>query len=228
MQPEEQLTLKLLKSVEERSDLSQRRLASELGIALGLVNAYINRCTRKGLIRIRGKSPRRYLYFLTPKGFAEKARLSTHYLARSLEFYRLSSEEFRSLFRRFDHNKRTRIALYGISDLAEIVILVAGTEEHIEITAIYDQESDQSTFHQVPVLSDFSDHPKSDLIMVTDLEDPGKNIRNWLNKQMLIRSIYQKYLELSHELPEFSISNIFSIRNINWSEVRVQRSKMRE
>jgi|TARA_B100001971_G_scaffold11643_1_gene9267 DNA-binding MarR family transcriptional regulator len=189
VQPEEQLTLKLLKSVEERSDLSQRRLASELGIALGLVNAYINRCTRKGLIRIRGKSPRRYLYFLTPKGFAEKARLSTHYLARSLEFYRLSSEEFRSLFRRFDHNKRTRIALYGISDLAEIVILVAGTEEHIEITAIYDQESDQSTFHQVPVLSDFSDHPKSDLIMVTDLEDPGKKYKE-LVEQADVDKVY--------------------------------------
>ncbi len=189
MQPEEQLTLKLLKSVEERSDLSQRHLASELGIALGLVNAYINRCARKGFIRIRGKSPRRYLYFLTPKGFAEKARLSTQYLARSLVFYRLSAEEFRSLFRRFDHNKRTHIALYGFSDLAEIVILVAGVEEHIEITAIYDKESGQSTFHQVPVLSDYSDYPKSDLNIVTDLKDPGKKYKE-LVEQIEVEKIY--------------------------------------
>jgi Winged helix-turn-helix DNA-binding len=45
---ETRLLLGLLESVERGEVKSQRRLASELGIALGLVNAYLKRCMRKG------------------------------------------------------------------------------------------------------------------------------------------------------------------------------------
>ena len=46
------ILLDLLSSVERDGDQSQRRLASELGIALGLVNAYLRRCVRKGLVKV--------------------------------------------------------------------------------------------------------------------------------------------------------------------------------
>ncbi|MAG01265.1 MAG: MarR family transcriptional regulator [Acidiferrobacteraceae bacterium] len=183
LEKEDQLTLKLLNTVEEKSDISQRHLASELGIALGLTNSYINRCARRGLIRIRGKSPRRYLYFLTPKGFAEKAKLSTRYLAKSLGFYRASADEFRTLFQKYETVKGLRVILSGLSDLAEIAILIAGAEENIEITAIYDKDSDQSIFHQIPIYSDYSTVPMCDLIIVTCMQDPVITYTELVEKQ---------------------------------------------
>ncbi len=80
LQKEDQLTLKLLNTVEEKSDISQRHLASELGIALGLTNSYLNRCARRGSDPNQGKVAQALSLFLTPKGFAEKAKLSTRYL----------------------------------------------------------------------------------------------------------------------------------------------------
>ena len=67
-----EILLGLLNSVEENGARSQRHLAAELGIALGLVNAYLKRCVKKGLLKVGEAPARRYAYYLTPQGFAEK------------------------------------------------------------------------------------------------------------------------------------------------------------
>src|SRR5438045_4898592 len=81
------IVLGLLESVERDGVQSQRKLASELGIALGLVNAYLKRCVRKGLLKIGQAPPRRYAYYLKPHGFAEKSRLTVEYLYSSFYFF---------------------------------------------------------------------------------------------------------------------------------------------
>src|ERR1700685_4267370 len=82
------ILLDLLNSVERDGGQSQRKLASELGIALGLVNAYLKRCVKKGLLKAREAPARRYVYYLTPQGFAEKSKLTVDYLSYSFSFYR--------------------------------------------------------------------------------------------------------------------------------------------
>ncbi len=71
-----EITLGLLNTVHENTSLTQRSIAQELGIALGLTNAYLKRCVKKGFIKVRQIPRNRYVYYLTPKGFAEKSRLS--------------------------------------------------------------------------------------------------------------------------------------------------------
>jgi DNA-binding MarR family transcriptional regulator len=95
---EEKLTLELLNAIDQRSDLSQRNLAQQMGIALGLTNSYLKRCARKGLVKVSEAPANRYLYYLTPKGFAEKARLTGRYLANSLTFYRQAGESCSAIF----------------------------------------------------------------------------------------------------------------------------------
>src|SRR5258708_8497310 len=84
----ERILLGLLASVERDGAQSQRKLASELGIALGLVNAYLKRCVKKGLLKVSEAPARRYVYYLTPQGFAEKSKLTVDYLAYSFSFFR--------------------------------------------------------------------------------------------------------------------------------------------
>src|SRR5215467_8252347 len=89
----QRIVLGLLQSVERDGGQSQRRLASELGIALGLVNAYVRRCVKKGLVKVRAAPTRRYAYYLTPQGFAEKSRLTVEYLSHSFSFFRQARVE---------------------------------------------------------------------------------------------------------------------------------------
>ena len=73
----------LLHAVDADGARSQRHIAAELGIALGLVNSYLKRCVRKGWIKVNQAPARRCAYYLTPQGFAEKSRLTVQYLSTS-------------------------------------------------------------------------------------------------------------------------------------------------
>ena len=92
----------MLNAVEENAVLTQRSLARGLGIALGLANAYLKRCVTKGYIKVTQAPANRYAYYLTPKGFAEKSRLTTQYLTNSFDFFRLARNQCDALFAEFD------------------------------------------------------------------------------------------------------------------------------
>ena len=69
--------LELLKSVERDGAQSQRRLKTKLGIALGLVNANLKRCVKKGFVKVGLERPVASLCVLpNAAGFAEKSRLT--------------------------------------------------------------------------------------------------------------------------------------------------------
>ena len=121
MTPEELRTLTLFNTVERRPEINQRKLAGELGISLGLTNTYIQRVLKKGWIRAQQVKPRRWLYFLTPKGVLEKSRLSLSYLNRTLNSFReLKSKGDEHL--RFLSKKGVKgIHLCGEDDLIEVL-----------------------------------------------------------------------------------------------------------
>src|SRR5271170_8300976 len=139
------IVLGLLESVERNGAQSQRKLASDLGIALGLVNAYLKRCVKKGLVKIGQVPPRRYAYFLTPHGFAEKSRLTVEYLSTSFSFFRRAREDCSSVLRTAHARGWNRVALVGVSDLAEIATICA-LEQGIAIVAVVDAKSTNDRF----------------------------------------------------------------------------------
>jgi hypothetical protein len=124
-QTEQKVMVHLLTEIEENPSFTQRGLASELGIALGLMNQYLKRCVTKGWIRASQISPRRITYFLTPEGFKEKSHMAIDYLARSLTFFRDARTQCNTLFEACHQKGWQKIALVGEGDLADIAQLVA-------------------------------------------------------------------------------------------------------
>lgn len=174
---EEKLTLDLLNAINKRSDLSQRHLARQMGVALGLANSYIKRCTHKGLVKICEAPANRYLYYLTPKGFAEKARLTGQYLTNSLEFYRHAGESFSSIFKSCRDDGKERILLCGVSDLAEIA-LIRAQEAEIDIVGVYDPEASLELFFTKPVWSSFNKVGAFDVCLLTNISSPYESYKS--------------------------------------------------
>ena len=145
------LMLALLDSVDRDCGQSQRRLAAELDVALGLVNAYLKRCINKGLVKVSKTSPRRYAYYLTPQGFAEKSRLTVEYLSRSFEFFRQAKADCNALFAAAAAAGLHRLVLAGKSDLAEIVAICA-LQSKVEIVAAVDPAASDDSFVGVPLV----------------------------------------------------------------------------
>jgi DNA-binding MarR family transcriptional regulator len=151
---EARIMLGLLESVERDGGQTQRRMASELGVALGLVNAYLKRCVKKGLLKVSEAPARRYAYYLTPQGFAEKARLSVDYFSHSFSLFRRARAEYGDLFNLATSRGFSRIVLAGVSDLAEIATICA-LEGSVEVVAAVDGACGRSKFVGVAVFSSF-------------------------------------------------------------------------
>ena len=115
----------LLAAVSDSDQHTQRSLASRLNVALGLANALLRRCVAKGLIKIQNAPARRYAYYLTPQGFAEKSRLVAEYLETSLNFFRHARSQYEELFTALASRGISRIAIAGSGELAEIALLSA-------------------------------------------------------------------------------------------------------
>lgn len=163
------ITLGLLKSVERDGGQSQRRIASDLGIAVGLVNAYLKRCVRKGLVKVSEAPARRYAYYLTPQGFAEKSRLTIEYLAYSFSFFRQARADCAKTLSSAHDKGWRRIVLAGISELAEVAALCA-LESGITIVAVTDATAGAATFMGAPVVRSFDAIPgEADAVVITDL-----------------------------------------------------------
>jgi DNA-binding MarR family transcriptional regulator len=119
------LTLGLLRAIEDDPRQSQRSLAARLGIAVGLTNAVLKRAAAKGLVKVGTAPARRYAYYLTPQGFAEKSRLTLQYLEHSLTVIRDAREAFAAEFMTCRCQGWTRVAILGGGEMADIALLGA-------------------------------------------------------------------------------------------------------
>ncbi|HEX5425730.1 MAG TPA: winged helix-turn-helix transcriptional regulator [Candidatus Acidoferrales bacterium] len=166
------IMLGVLDAVEQDRVQSQRRLASELGIALGLTNAYLKRCVKKGLVKVRQAPARRYAYYLTPQGFAEKSRLTVEYLSYSFGFFRQAKTDCSELFNLAKGHGVRSVLLIGQSDLAEIAALCA-MEHGVKIVGIVQKGAAKPEFIGLPVFADFEAVMESfDAVLIADLLKP--------------------------------------------------------
>ncbi len=166
-----EITLPILQTIEQQSNMTQRGLAKRLGLALGLTNSYLKHCISKGLVKIEQIPANRYLYYLTPKGFAEKSRLMAEHLSRSFRFYRRASDSCLKIFTECRLKNRRDVVLYGISDLAEIAVLQAARAE-INVLGIFDPSSDRDTFLDYSVWRKLPNLPPESVYVITTLEAP--------------------------------------------------------
>ena len=165
------IMLGLLDSVEREGAKSQRRLAAELGIALGLVNAYLKRCVKKGLVKVRQAPARSYAYYITPQGFSEKSRLTVEYLSSSFSFFRQAKGECSELFRAAKENGVQTVVLVGQSDLAEIAALCA-IEHSVDIVGVVEAQRTSGQFIGFPVFARLDEIPRSfDAALITSVRN---------------------------------------------------------
>jgi EPS-associated MarR family transcriptional regulator len=93
--------LKVLREITQTPEMTQRELSSRLGISLGKVNFLVNALIQRGLIKAHNfknsNNKKAYLYYLTPRGFEEKAKITYRFLKRKMKQYEQLEEQIRLL-----------------------------------------------------------------------------------------------------------------------------------
>ncbi len=150
MEREAQRDLEILTELARGEPTTQRGLARKLGIALGLANLYLKRLARKGHIKITTIPSNRIKYLVTPKGIAEKTRLTYEYMDYSLQLYRRTRQVLRETLLPLRRQGKRRVAIYGTSEAAELAFLTL-RELGLEVTAVVGEDGRGGSFLGVPM-----------------------------------------------------------------------------
>jgi DNA-binding MarR family transcriptional regulator len=146
---------RILTQLESGQPITQRRLAQELGIALGLTNLLVRRLVQKGWVRVSHVKASRIRYLITPAGIAAKARLTRAYVRQSIRYYRETRDRMREELARLSGelpagNGAAQIVFYGAGEAAEIAY-VCLQETTLELVAVVDPTSSRPLFFNMRV-----------------------------------------------------------------------------
>lgn len=182
--------LQFLEELEKTPNLSQRELSNKFGIALGVTNACLKRMARRGWIRLRKVPPRRIGYYLTPKGFAEKAKLTMTFLSYNIHHYSRLKAMIGEKFLEMASQGVERVVFYGVSDEMEVAyVTLQGT--NMQLVAIADDNEDvkgKNILGREVKDPDELDNLRADAILITSIlerERISKNLRKRKNKVKL-------------------------------------------
>lgn len=147
--------LLLLDEISTSENLTQRELSNKLDVALGLVNSYLKTLISKGYISVSGIPRGRCTYYLTPSGFAEKARLTYQHLQNLTSLYKVARHDFSSLFARLEGTSAKRLVFCGVDEITEIAY-ISIKEAGLELITISDISPSRKKFlgHIVTPISD--------------------------------------------------------------------------
>jgi len=143
-------SLQILDELSKNDSVTQRDLSNGLGIALGLVNSYIKNLIKKGYITVKAIPSKRYAYYLTPKGFAEKTRLTYDLLHDYTRVYREARKSFKQLFQDLQTAGKKKVVFAGADETAEIAYLTL-QETRLVLLDVIDDDAAGNDFFGRPI-----------------------------------------------------------------------------
>ena len=179
----------ILDELSNNDALTQRDLSKRMGIALGLVNSYIKNLMAKGYITVRNIPSKRYAYYLTPKGFAEKSRIAYDLLQDYTRIYREAKNNYRQLFFELERSGVKRIVFAGADEVAEFAYITL-QDTRLELVGVVDPEKINETFFgkKIRSMNDLKDLAY-DSIVVTSYLNRDKIYKELMDNGVNINSV---------------------------------------
>jgi len=134
----------IITQLQEDKNITQRKIAKSTGLSLGLVNLLLQKMIKKGLVKIEKLNARSLRYILTPKGVAEKTRLTYKYLKNSYAHITSVMEVTAEVIARAWRQGYRNVVLYGPAD--EIWQILKMTLDHQQVEYTYVKSGEEPPF----------------------------------------------------------------------------------
>lgn len=124
--PDSQHDRRILEAIAAGGRVTQRSLASDLGVALGLTNLLIRRLVGKGYVKMAGMGTRHVRYLMTPEGWEALGRATRTSLENTVHLYTQTREQIRASLTTLSEQCEVNdsgqkcVVFYGAGDVAEI------------------------------------------------------------------------------------------------------------
>jgi len=190
LKPTEHLrSLQLLEEISKDSSVSQRKLSQRLGVALGVTNACLKKMIHKGLVKAKGINHKRIAYYLTPKGFSEKSKLTYHFLEHTIRYYSNLKNNISAKLSLLSRAGHKRIICYGAGEVLEVAFIILNeTNLGPLVLGIVDDDKDK---HGKKMFGFVVQHPhvikelKPDAVLITSIKYKDKIMRRLNNDKEL-------------------------------------------
>jgi DNA-binding MarR family transcriptional regulator len=153
----------ILDLIEKDANITQREISKTIGVAVSMINSYLDSYEKNGLIRRKKHSTKTVEYFVTKKGMERRKLLNIWYLKSSHGVYLSAKDNIINFLNQIINKGFKKILLYGAGEVAEIMLQVMNDDNNIplEVLAVVDDDTSKynETIVNKPVIS--SDHIKS-------------------------------------------------------------------
>jgi DNA-binding MarR family transcriptional regulator len=192
----------ILDLIEKNKDITQRELASHLGIAVSMVNLMLDSLEKSHLLKRKKASSKVVDYVLTKQGFERRKVLNIMYLRSSQLLYDYAKENITTFLDQLELQGYKNFFLYGAGEVAEMLLHALYTKQHslIKILGIIDDDIHKQgkTIYNVSVKS---------IEALNNFECDGILISSYTNKDIMINNIIQLGYESNKIINFFDISN---------------------
>lgn len=126
----------ILDMIEKNPNITQREMSKTIGIAVSMINDYLNIYEKDGLIKRKKHSTKTVDYFITKKGSERKKVLNIAYLNASQQLYNSAKENIESFLMQIEKKGIKNILLYGAGEVCEILLNAIKSSETLDINAL--------------------------------------------------------------------------------------------
>lgn len=126
----------ILDLIEKNPTITQREMASLIGIAVSMVNNYIENFEEQSLIKRKKHSSKDVDYMITKKGLERRKVLNIWYLKSSYNVYLSAKDNIIIFLNQIIKKGFKKIILYGAGEVAEIILQVIKSDNHVPLKVI--------------------------------------------------------------------------------------------
>ena len=147
----------ILDMIEKNTNITQREMSKTIGIAVSMVNDYLDEYEKKGFIKRKYLSTKNVEYIITKKGIERRKVLNIWYLKSTHFVYQSAKDDIFNFLNQIIRRGFKKLLLYGAGEVAEIILQVMNDDNSIplDIVAVVDDdpEKQQKTFVNLPIIS---------------------------------------------------------------------------
>jgi DNA-binding MarR family transcriptional regulator len=183
----------ILNTISEQENISQRKISNNVDISVGMVNIFLKKLVKKGLIKIKKTSNKKSLkYILTTDGFSERFKYNMYYLKKNLQYFSNAKKTLLYKLTELADSGIREIYIHGTDDWSEIIYLTVKNFNFNLLGFVNgDTKSSLSEKLDLPILT------KQELIkiekptvLLANLEKKSIIENSVLNNKHFIRVIY--------------------------------------
>jgi DNA-binding MarR family transcriptional regulator len=180
----------ILDLIEKNQNITQRQMAEALGVAVSMVNQYLDNYEKNGLIKRKKHSTKNLEYFVTKKGVERKKVLNISYLNASLNIYKSAKENIVEFLSQIIDKGYKNILLYGAGEVAEILLQTILIDSQIPINVLAVIDDDVSKQGKILVNSLIIDSSH-----LNDYDFDGVLISSYTNQKLIL----DKLLDMNYQ-----------------------------